>query len=142
MLIENKAQTQKAFSLDDPSWASVEIQWHSQAPEYLSGFNIYIWQPHSKVPKQERATIFIDKTSEDDWKVLISLDLTEKSSVVFPKAYFKELEKQMSTRFDAPHNNQTIILSCLLSVFILLIRDTDTFLDDTLDLISRLVSSC
>lgn len=141
MLIGDKGQTQKVFSLDNPSWASVEIKWHSEAPEYLSDFNVYVWQPHFEAPKEERATIFVDKTSEDDWKVLISWDLREKSSAILPDLYLQELEKQLSTRFDAPYNNRTRIFSCFLSIFILLIRDTHIFLDDMLDLISRLVGS-
>lgn len=133
------------------------MQWHSEAPKHKPDFDIYIWQQHTKIPKQERATISINKISEEEWKVLIAYELTEKNSAIYPDAYFKVLEEQLSTRINNPPNNppnnpsnnpsnnppsnRTRILACLLAAFTLLIQDMSSFLDEMLDLISQMVSS-
>lgn len=93
--------------------------------------------------------MLFNKISEEEWKVLIACDLTEKNSAIYPDAYFKVLEEQLSTRINkspnnssnTPPSNRTRILACLLAAFTLLIRDTSSLLDKMLGLILQMVSS-
>jgi hypothetical protein len=137
----NKGKMIKHLSGEDPTWVSMEIRWHSQAPKYKSGIHVYVWQPHIDVPELERVTVHIDRSSANHWKVLLAWRLTEGSSAALPRAYLKEWKKQRRSRFNGPHSNITEITSAIFSIFRLLIRDTDAFLQTLSHEIAVLVSS-
>jgi hypothetical protein len=140
-LTQDIAKPVKNFSLDDPEWFSIELRWHCEVPKYQGDFYMYIWQLHMELPNPEMATVYINKSSENRWKVLIVWKLTDKTSNYLPEAWLRERETEMAAASNTGHTISTEIISSILSIYTLLIADTGKFRDALLGQISVLVSS-
>lgn len=102
---------------------------------------MYIWQLHIELPNPEMATVYINKSSGNRWKVLIAWKLTDKTSNYLPEAWLREREAKMATASNTGHAISTEIISSILSIYTLLIADTGKFRDALLEQISVLVCS-
>lgn len=131
------------FNLDNPEWIPIELCWHSKAPTYATSiwdFDIYIWRPQLDLPENERVKIFIDRGPDHNWKVLMLWWPTERNSETVLDNYSGLRNGQVNTQFNLPHSNETEIISSLLSIYGLIINDTEAFIDSLIDEIALLVS--
>lgn len=102
---------------------------------------MYIWQLHTELPNPEVATVYVNKSRRNRWKVLIAWKLTEKTSNYLPEAWLREREAKTTAASSTGHTINTEIISSILSIYTLLIVDTGKFRDALLGQISVLVCS-
>lgn len=127
----------------DPSLpydGAITLTWQFIAPEYKTDVDVYVWQRHRQPPLQEYAGIFCSSADLPS-RMIVALRSTRALDALKKKRFYgKEHKHDFRSLGTGPRSLATEELLTIIAVFLLLVEDTTSFLQESISQIHAMVS--
>lgn len=132
------------FTLGNPD--TLFFRWHAGVPEFHTDFYEYVWQRHTEPPGFESVKFSVHSAPLNSLNVFILFDSTVPNSKgteslrPFHK-YLRIRKEKLPCSTTQPHTIETEFISSIYAIFVIIIADTKSFLDDLCERLTQLVRS-
>jgi hypothetical protein len=133
----------KVFTLRDPG--TLFFRWQAGVPEFHTDFYEYVWQRHTEPPGFESVKFSVRSAPLNSLNVFILFDSTVPNSKCTEslrpfQEYLRIRKEKLPCSTTQPHTVETELISSIYAIFVIIIADTKSFLDNLCERLAQLVS--